>query len=236
MSVMLIHILGGLALGCATAGAINLYMLFSRPYRKAGNRLAISQVFVAITGLTGLISLQKLEKSFSVALHSSAYYSIIYAYVFGLLCGFFFILRAEFRWRRSSGLVTSAKNNRAVIPGAYRRLLIALGILALSFGFSVAYWLNRPKSIGIIFGSSSLLFLFMAVIFLGRAMGAAEMREMRIVIFVLAAALFCMLAALAWKFRKTDPPLSSVWLVTLVMPCLVALSALFFMRPQRPNS
>jgi hypothetical protein len=241
MNVTLILILSGLTLGCATTGAIGLYMLFSRPYRKARNRLAIhfGQVLVVVSALTGLVSLQKLEQSFSVARHSSAYDSAMYAYVLGLLCGFFFVLRAEFRWRRSSGLVTSAKNNRPIVPGAYRRLLIALGILALSIGFSVAYWLNRPKPIAVIFGSISLLFAFAAMIFLGRTIGGEQMRELRTVIFVLSAASFCMFGGLAWKFRKTDPSLSSEWLVTLAMPCLVALSALFFMRPNTdpaPNS
>jgi hypothetical protein len=129
MNIMLILILGGLTLGCATAGVIGLYMLFSRPYRKARNRLAIllGQVFVAVSALTSLVMLQKLEQFFSVVRHSSTYYSAMYAHVLGLLCGFFFMLRAEFRWRRASGLVTTAKNNRPVVPGAKRRLLIAFG-------------------------------------------------------------------------------------------------------------
>src|SRR5579863_7320890 len=128
MNSSLILILGGLTLGGATAGLIGLYMLLSRPYRKARNRLAIhfGQVLVIVFALTGLVSLQKLEQFFSVARHSSAYYSAMYAHVFGLLCGVFFVLRAEFRWRRTSGLVTRAKNIHPLVPGARRRLLIAL--------------------------------------------------------------------------------------------------------------
>jgi hypothetical protein len=59
-----------------------------------------------------------------------------------------------------------------------------------------------------------------------------EMREMRTVTFVLAAALFSMFGGLAWKFRNTDSVLSSAWAVTLAMSCLVALSAFFFLRPR----
>jgi hypothetical protein len=233
MNVTLILILGGLTIGCATAGAIGAYMLLSRPYRKARNRLAIhfGQVFVAVSALTGLVMLQKLEQFFSVVRHSSAYYSAMYAHVLALLCGVFFVLRSEFRWRRASGLVTPAKNNRPVVPGARRRLLIAFGILALSLGFSVASWLNWPKPISVIFGGTSMLFGFAPMIFLGRALDRAQMRESRIVILVLASAMFCMFGGLAWKLRKTDPALSSAWMTTLAVPCLVALGAFFFLRP-----
>jgi multisubunit Na+/H+ antiporter MnhB subunit len=77
MNITLILIFGGLTLGCATVGVIGLYMLFSRPYRKARNRLAIllGQVFVAVSALTSLVMLQKLEQVFSVVRHSSAFYS-----------------------------------------------------------------------------------------------------------------------------------------------------------------
>lgn len=232
MNVTLILILGGLATGCATAGAIGLYMVLSRSYRKARNRLAIhfGQVFAVVTTLTSFVSLQKLEQSFSVVRHSSAYYSAMYAHVLGLLCGAFFVLRAEFLWRRASGLVTSAKNNGPVIPGARRRLLIAFGIMALSSSASVAYWVFRPKPISVIFGGISFLFFFAAMIFLGRTLDSAQMRESRTIIFVVAAAMFCMFGGLAWKFHKTDPVLSTAWLATLVVPCLAALAAFFFMR------
>jgi hypothetical protein len=56
MKVSLILILGGLTLGCATVGAIGIYLLLSRPYRKARNRLAIlfGQVIIAVSALTSL--------------------------------------------------------------------------------------------------------------------------------------------------------------------------------------
>ena len=233
MNVTLILIVGGLALGCATAGAIGLYLLLSSRYRKARNRIAIrfGQVFVAVSALTSLLLLQELEQHFSLARHSSAYYSAMYAYVFGLLCGMVLVLRAEFRWRRSAGLFTPVENRRPVVPGAYRKLLAPLGIMALSIGFSIAFWVLRPKPISIVVGGISLLFLFAAMMVLCRGIGGEQMREARRVIFALAAALFCMFGALAWKYRQTDPALSSASLVTLAMPCLVALSALFFMRP-----
>jgi hypothetical protein len=232
MNVTLFLILGGVTLGCATAGVIGLYMLFSRPYRKARNRLVIilGQVFVVVSALTSLAMLQKLEQFFSLVRNSSAYYSAMYAHAFGLLCGVFFVLRAEFRWRRASGLVTPAKNTRPVVPGARRRLFIAFGILALACGFSVASWLNWPKPISVIFGGTSMLFAFAPMIFLGRNLDRAQMRESRIVILVLAAAMFCMFGGLAWKLRNTDPALSSAWLVTLAVPCVVALLASVFLR------
>lgn len=232
MNTTLILILGGFTLGCATAGVISLYMFFSRPYRKARNRLVIlfGQVFVVVSVVTSLVMLQKLEQFFSVVRHSSAYYSAMDADAFGMLCGVFFVLRGERRWRRASGLVTAAKNNRPVVPGARRRLLIAFGIAALSAVFSVAFWLSWPKPIPVIFGGASMLFAFAPFIFLGRTLDRAQMRELRAVILVLASAMFSIFGSLAWKFRKTDPTLSSAWLVTLSVPCLIALLACFFLR------
>jgi len=235
MNVTLTLIISGFAVGFASGGMIWLYMLLSRPSRKIRNRIVIhvGQVFVGICGIGGLLLVQALEQRLSIERRSSPHDALLYAYVFGLLCVFVFTLRGEFRWRRSVGLVTSAKNTRPVVPGAKRRLLIAFGILALSIGFSVGCWLNWPKPIAVIFGSISLLFAFAAMIFLGRNIGGEqtrEMREMRTVTLVLAAALFCMFGGLAWKFRNTDPVLSSAWLVALAMPCLVALSAFFFLR------
>jgi hypothetical protein len=232
MNVTLIVASGGFTVGFATGGLIWLYMLLSRPYRKIGNRIVIhvGQAFVGISGVGGLLLVQELGQRFSVERRSSSHYALLYAYVFGLLCVVVFALRAEFRWRRSVGLVSSAQNTQPVVPGAYRRLLIALGIMAVSIGFSVAYWLNRPKPISVIFGGTSLLFGFASTIFVGRSIGGKQMREIRTVTIVLAAALSCMFGGLAWKFRETDPALSSAWLVTLAMPCLVALSALIFLR------
>jgi xanthine/uracil permease len=232
MNVTLILIMGGLLLGCAAAGVIGLYMLRSRPNRKARNRLVIllGQVVVAVSVLTSLVILQKLEQFFSVVRHSSAYYSAMYAYVLGLLFGVFFVLRAEFRWRQASGLVTATKNNGPVVPGARRRFLIAFGIVAISAGFSVAFWVNRPKPISVIFGGASMLFAFAPIIFLGRTLGRAQMKESRNVILVISSAMLCMFGGLAWKLREAEPALSSAWLVTLAVPCVAALLALVFLR------
>jgi hypothetical protein len=233
MDVSLIVILGGLTLGSATVGAFGIYLLLSRPYRKARNRLAIllGQLLVVVSALTSLESLRKLEQTFLVAHRSSTHYAAMYAYLLSLLSGGFFVLRAEFRWQRSSGLVVSTKTNRPVVAGAYRKLLTALGILALSLCFSAAYWVFRPKPVSVIFGGTSMLFACAAIIFLSRTVDRAKMRESRTVILVLAAGMFCMFGGLAWKLRNTDPALSSAWLATLAVPCLVALAAFYFMRP-----
>jgi hypothetical protein len=241
MNVTLFLTIGGLLLGCAAAGVIGLYMLRSRPGRKARNRLIIllGQVVVVVSVLTSLVILQKLEQLFSVVRHSSAYYSAMYAFVLSLLCGVFLLLRAEFRWRRASGLVTATKNSRPVVPGARRRLLIALGIAALSPVFSVASLLNRPRPISVIFGGTSMLFALASIIFLGRTLDRTQMKESRNVVLVLSSAMFCVSGGLALKLRTTNPALSSAWLVTLAMPCVVAFLALVFLRSgtdSTPNS
>ena len=76
-----------------------------------------------------------------------------------------------------------------------------------------------------------MLFFFAFLIFVARTLDRAQMRESRIVILALAAAIFCMVGGLAWKLRNTDRTLSSAWLATLSVPCLVVLAALFFIRP-----
>lgn len=229
MNVTLTLITSGFAVGFASGGLIWLYMLLSRPYRRIRSRIVIhvGQAFVGISGIAGLLVVQELEQRFSIERHSSSHYALLYAYLFGLLCVVVFTLGAEFRWRRSVGLVTSSKSNRPVVPGARRKLRTAFGILAVSVSFSVAYWVFRPKPISVIFGGTSMLFAFAAMIFLGRGLDRAQMRESRTVILALAAAMFCMFGGLAWKLHKTDPALSSAWLATLVVPCLVALAAFF---------
>jgi hypothetical protein len=233
MNTTVILVVAGFGLGCATAGAIGFYLALSRHYRKVRNRLAIhfGQAFVAVSAVSGLLLLQRLEQFLSVARHSSAYYDGMYAYTLGFLCVTFVAMRAEFRWRRSCGLVASTESKRPVVPGARRRLLIGLGILAVSSGFSVAYWVFRPKPISVMFCATSMLFVFAFLIFVGRTLDRAQMRESRTVILVLAAAIFCLFGGLAWKLRNTDPTLSSAWLATLSVPSLVVLAALFFMRP-----
>ena len=232
MNTTVIFVIGGLGLGCATAGTIGSYLALSRPYRKVRNRLVIhfGQAFVVVAAVSGLLLLQRLEQFLSVTRRSSAQYDGMYAYILGLLCLTLVAMRAEFRWRRSCGLVASTESKRPVVPGARRRLLIGLGILVVSSGFSVAYWVFRPKPISVMFSAASMLFVFAFLIFVGRSVDRAKMRESRTVILVLAAAIFCMFGGVGWKLRNTDPTLSSAWLATLSVPCVVVLAALFFMR------
>lgn len=238
MIATLIPIICGLTLGWATAGVNGFYMLRSRAYRRARNRLVIflGQVCVAVSTLTSLVILQKLEQFFSVVRHNSAYYSAMYAYVLSLSCGVFLVLRSEFRWRRASGLITAAKSNRPVVPGARRRLLIALGIAALSPVFSVASLLTRPRPISVIFGGTSMLFALASIIFLGRTLDRTQMKESRNVILVLSSAMLCMFGGMAWKLREADPALSSAWLVNLAVPCVVVVLASVFLRATSDSS
>jgi len=62
------------------------------------------------------------------------------------------------------------------------------------------------------------------------------MRETRMATVVLAAMTFCLFGGLALKLRRTDPALSSAWMVTLAAPCLAVPSALFFMRLKKTDS
>jgi hypothetical protein len=57
MNTTPILVIGGLGLGCATAGAIGFYLALSRPYRKVRNRLAIhfGQAFVLVFAVGGVL-------------------------------------------------------------------------------------------------------------------------------------------------------------------------------------
>jgi hypothetical protein len=237
---LLILIVGGFTLGCASAGAVGCYMLFTRPYRKTRNRLAIhfGQVFVLISFIVGLLLLQGLEERFSIPRCSSSFYTARYAYLIGLACVMFFVIRAEFRWRRSAGLISNVKKTTAV-SGASRQLIVPfVAFIVLSIGFCIAYWVFRPKPISIIFCGISMVCAFAAIIFPSRTVfDRTQMRDVRTSSLLAAAAMSCLFGALAWKFHRTDRTVSLAWLAANVgMLCVVALTAFFFVRPSAGTS
>jgi hypothetical protein len=235
----MILVFGGFAIGCFWAGAVGCSMLVTRTYRKERNRIAIhsTQACVLVSLVASIVLLRDLIDYFSIPPRSSSYYAALYAYVSGLVCVILLVIKAEFRWRRSAGLISAAKNTSAV-PDAPRKLIVPfVALVVLSVGFSIAFWVFRPKPISVIFGGISIVFVFAATIFPSRTVfDRAQIRELRTLILVVTAAMSCLFGAVAWKFHRTDPILSLAWLTDVGMLDVVALTAFFFVRPNAGTS
>ena len=106
MSVSLIATVTGFIVGCSAAGAIGLCMLFSRPYRKENSRFAIhmAQILCVVSICGSLLVIQMLDVRLGVEHHSPSYYAIRAAYLISLICGVFFVLRADLRWQKLAGM------------------------------------------------------------------------------------------------------------------------------------
>jgi hypothetical protein len=106
MTVILVAILAGLALGSGCAGAVGWSLILTRSHRIVKNRFVIrlGQVVVLISMCGGLLLLQVLDEYMDIKRHSPPYYAAVYAYIFGCICVLFFALRAELRWRKSVGV------------------------------------------------------------------------------------------------------------------------------------
>jgi hypothetical protein len=81
-------------------------MLFSRPYRKENNRFAIHMAqILGLASICGsLLLIQILDVRLGVEDHSPSYYAIRAAYLIALICVVFFVLRADLRWQKLTGM------------------------------------------------------------------------------------------------------------------------------------
>src|ERR1700733_50886 len=233
MNTKLILILAAGGLGVATGGFCALCVLLSRPYRKALNRIAIllTQLCIGTSVIAGLLLLPRLEAIMALSDRTSRQ-SAVYAYLLGFVSTAFVVIRAEILWRRSWKPTRAISERPPVVPGARRKLFIALAIMAPSWPFTIAYLFYRTSPFApFLFGLSSLSF-FAAMIFIGKVLGAPRMQEVRKVTLVTAALWICFVGAVAFKSRVTAPTQTSAWLVTVTLLCLIPLSALFFLRPE----
>jgi hypothetical protein len=67
--------------------------------------IRLVQVFSIGCIFGSLVIMQAVESKLGIAWHSSAYYAIRWAYIVPLICATIFMLRADFRWQKSVGMV-----------------------------------------------------------------------------------------------------------------------------------
>jgi hypothetical protein len=233
MNDKLILVLGACGLGTVSAGACGLCFLFSRPYRKALNRIAIlfSQFLVGTLALSGLFLLQKLQAILAPDTKFARELGV-YAYLFGLFSVGFLVVRAEVLWQRSWRQVRAIGEQLPIVPEARRRLFVVLAIMGSSWVFAGAYLLNRTKPLAPLLFGTSLLSLFAAMIFIGRVLGHPKTSEIRQSIVVAAGLLICFVGFIAFRSRVTAPTQTSSWIVSAAAPCIAVLAAVLFLRSE----
>ncbi len=106
MTIELIAIFAGLVLGSAWTGAVAAYFVSTRSYRQARNLFVIGlgYLIVSATSLGSLFVLLSFCKRLEIERQSPQHYAALYAYALSCVCGMFFVMRAEMRWRKAAGL------------------------------------------------------------------------------------------------------------------------------------
>lgn len=102
----IILIMQSAALGWVVSGLFACYLVATRSWRKAGNRLVIGFGYILfLTSLWGsLLLLIRVMARLDAARQFSPRDAAAYAYAASFACGVFLVLRAEIRWRKSVGL------------------------------------------------------------------------------------------------------------------------------------
>jgi hypothetical protein len=210
-----------------------LCLLLCRPYRKARNRVVIllCQLFVAISALGGLFLVQKFEVMMELR-DKSARESAVLAFLFGLIVVEIFVLRAEFRWRRASGLThIAAAQPSPVPPGAKRRYYVALAMMASSWAFTIPYLFYKTRPLAPLLVGFSLFSFLAPMILFDLTFAPAQMREIRKSSVIVVGLAICFIGFVAFKSRDHYPAQTPAWLITLTLLCILFLRALFHLKP-----
>jgi hypothetical protein len=236
MSGKLILILGSCAVGCASAGLCGLCFLLTRPYRKARNRIVIllSSLFVAIAAVGGIFLVGEVAMLAGAA--RAARESASQAYLVGLLCVEFLVIRAEVRWRRSWLPVRPTGERPPNKPEAKRTLVIAFCIAGLSWVFAIAYLVNRTQPFAPILVGFSGMSLLASMTFLGRYADPSKIQEIRKGFVIVAVALICGAFLVAFQSRATAPNQTTAWIVSVSLLCIALLSARFLLKPKAQSA
>ena len=98
-------ILLGLLFGAIGASGSALFLLFTRPFRRTNNRLALGAGILVIGGsaLCSVYILFYIGDRLGIGRDSSLHYASLYAYTASYLIIAMLGLRAESRWRKSIG-------------------------------------------------------------------------------------------------------------------------------------
>lgn len=243
MNIELIGIIAGLVIGASWSGATAAYLFFTRSSRSARNQYVIrlGQLLVGVFAIGSFLLLTRLWEQIGIVRRGPSYYASLYAFVLSSLCVIFFAVRAEIRWRKSSGLdrtSSSADNSqRALITRAGRRKLASILILGLaSLGFAAALLARWPRPSSLLLGAGSWLCWFAIFVLLTTARDRAYAVQLQRFVLVAFGCVEISMLALFWKFRDTSSAFASAALIAAVLLCVGATTALLIMRRMMPRS
>ena len=106
VNVIVIACLTGLLLGSASSGVLGCYLRFTRSHRQARNPLvlAVGYLLIGIVALGSLLILLWSDERLGIPRRGDAYHAGLGSYAAAGASVAFFVVRAEIRWRKSSGL------------------------------------------------------------------------------------------------------------------------------------
>jgi hypothetical protein len=116
MNSSLLAVLLGLVIGASVVGALTLFFVFSRPYRRIRKfwSLALGYILIPALSVGSILLLRRACDYFHIEARSSAHDYALYAFSISLLIGMIMIILSELRWRKRIGL--SDKSVRVARP------------------------------------------------------------------------------------------------------------------------
>jgi hypothetical protein len=236
--------IAGSVLGVSWTGAIAAYLFYTRSSRRARNQYVIQlgSLLVGALAIGSFLLLSRLWEQIGLVLHSPAYYMSLYAFVVSSVCVMFFAVRAEIRWRKSSGLdQTSAspyntQGLQITLPATRRKLVSLLVLGVVSLGFSGGFLARWPRPLSLFLGAASWLFLFAILVLLTPVRDRTFALQLQRFMLVAFACIEIAMLALFWKFRNTSTAFSSAALIAAGMLCIGVAAAFLVMRRIMPRT
>lgn len=244
MKLQLIGMIVGLVFGVLWTALVAAYLFYTRSSRMAHNQYVIrlGQLLVGGLAIGSLFLLLRLCEQIGLVIHTSPYDTSLYAFVLSSGCVMFFAVRAEIRWRKSSGLdqtTTLADNTkRPMVPPLKRKLLslLMLGVASTSLGFSAGFLMRGQRPESLYLGAASWLGLFAILVLLTTFKDRAHALRLQRFMLVAFTCVEIAMLGLFWKFRASSPAFSSAALAAAIMLCIGATVALFVMRRIMPRT
>lgn len=210
----------------------------------ARNQFAIrlGQLLVGVLGIGSLLLLSKVWEKIGIVVHSPPRHMSLYAFALSSGCIMFFAVRAEIRWRKSSGLdrtSTSPGSTRGLpMTRAVRRTFLGILLIGLlSLCFSVGFLAQWPRPASLYMGAASWLCWFAILVLLVTiARDRANALQLQRFMLVAFACVEIAMLALFWRFRDGSPALSSAALIAAAMLCVGVTAAISAIRWIMPRS
>ncbi len=242
MKIQLIGIIAGLVFGVSWTALVAAYLFYTRSSRMANNQYVIrlGQLLVGGLSIGSLLLLLRLGEQIGFVIRTHPYYMSLYTFVLSSGCAMFLAVRAETRWRKSSGLdqTTTASHNTKgpMLPPLRRKVLSLLMLGVVSLGFSAGFLIRWQRPVSLYLGAASWLCLFAILVLLTTFKDRAYAFQLQRFMLVAFACIGIAMLGVSWKFRASSPSLSSAALAAAVMLCIGTTVALFVMRRIMPRT